>query len=61
MINLGYRGGAPSWVYKNQLSRQASDYQHQISLLRKRIQELESENTELKEKIQLLEKEKALP
>jgi cell division protein FtsB len=52
---MGNRGGAPSWVYKNQMNSQASDYQYQISLLRRRIQELESENAELKEKIRLLE------
>ena len=53
---MGYnRGGAPSWVYKNQMSSQAVSYQQQISILRRKIEELETENAQLKEHIQLLE------
>jgi len=53
---LGYSGGAPSWVYKNQMKSQASNYQHQIAILQKRIRELESENADLKKRIHELEK-----
>ena len=52
---MGYRGGAPHWVYKKDMAIQASSYENQIALLRKRIEELESENEKLREKIRELE------
>lgn len=54
---MGNRGGAPSWVYKNQMSRQSASYQHQISILNQTIKELKTENEVLKKKIKSLEKE----
>lgn len=56
---MGYRSGAPSWVYINRMKSQASNYQYQISVLQKRIQELESENEELRDRIKELEKNKS--
>jgi cell division protein FtsB len=55
LIVMGYRGGAPSWVYRNQLSSQAYNYEHRISMLERRIKDLEAENAALKEKIRVLE------
>ena len=52
---MGYRGGAPSWVYKNQMSIQAASYEAQIERLNRRIKELEKENEELRRKLQALE------
>ncbi len=45
---MGY-GGAPSWVYKNQMANMESSYDMQIRQLRQRIEELEKENKQLKE------------
>jgi chromosome segregation ATPase len=56
---MGYGGGAPSWVYKNQIARLEAELrsasgradsvlQDEIDKLRRRIKELESENAELK-------------
>jgi len=52
---MGYRGGAPSWVYKNQIASQSASYQHQISILNRKIDELQKENDELKKKVKDLE------
>ena len=54
---MGYRGGAPSWVYKNQIASQSALYQHQISSLNQKIKQLQEENDELKKKIEELENE----
>ncbi|MCW3990931.1 MAG: hypothetical protein NWE88_12755 [Candidatus Bathyarchaeota archaeon] len=54
---MGYRGGAPSWVYKNQLASQSASYQHQISTMNEKIKQLQDENDNLKNTIKKLEKE----
>ena len=46
---MSYGGGAPPWVYKNQMSSMQSSYDHQVRLLNERIKELEEENKKLKE------------
>lgn len=55
---MGY-GGAPSWVYKNQISSQAASYDSQIYRLNDRIKELENENEALKKRVKELEEELA--
>jgi len=60
LMLMGYRGGAPSWVYKNQMSSQAASYQQEISKLNERIKSLEEENKQLKKRIKQLEEKKEL-
>jgi len=43
--------GAPPWVYKKRMNDQAASYEIQISVLNKRIKELEEENEKLRRKI----------
>jgi len=54
---MGYRRGAPSWVYKNQLTSLSASYQQQISMLNQKIEQLQEENDELKKKVEELENE----
>ncbi len=54
-VCMGY-GGAPSWVYRNKLTSQAASYDSQIRQLEARIAQLETENSELRHQIKLLEK-----
>lgn len=56
---MGYRGGAPPWVYKNQMASQASSYNSQIGRLNDRIKELENENEALKKRVEELEEQLA--
>lgn len=53
---MGYRGGAPPWVYKNQMSSQAASYEQTIRRLQNRVKELEEENAELKKELDELRK-----
>jgi len=54
---LGYHGGAPSWVYKNQMASQAASYEGQVRRLEQRINELEKMNSELRDRVAQLERE----
>lgn len=54
---MSYRGGAPSWVYKNQLASQSASYEYQINRLNQKIEQLIKENESLKQKVTELEKE----
>lgn len=54
---MGYGGGAPSWVYKNQISSEQASHQHDVSVLSAKIRELEEENNLLKKRIKELEEE----
>ena len=44
---MGYRGGAPPWVYKQREASLSSSYESQIARLQQRIRELEEENSGL--------------
>ena len=52
---MGYRGGAPPWVYKNQLASQGASYESELQTLRNKIAKLEKENAELRSKVAFLE------
>ncbi len=54
---MGYRGGAPSWVYKNEMAIRESSYQSQQSNLQSEITQLKKENEELQAKVKQLELE----
>jgi predicted RNase H-like nuclease (RuvC/YqgF family) len=54
---MGYRGGAPVWVYKNQIASEQASHHNDVSLLNSKIKELEEENSSLKKRIQELEVE----
>jgi TolA-binding protein len=54
---MGYGGGAPSWVYKNQIASEQSSHHNDVSLLNSKIRELEEEISSLKKRIQELEAE----
>lgn len=54
---MGYGGGAPAWVYKNQMASQSASYEGQIRQLEQKLTALEKENIELKNRILVLEKE----
>ena len=47
-------GGAPPWVYKNQISSMQSSHDQQIRLLNEKTKELEEKNGKLKEENRLL-------
>ena len=53
---MGY-GGAPPWVYKNEMAIRESSHQSQESNLLLEISQLKKENEELKAKINQLEQE----
>lgn len=54
---MGYHGGAPPWVYKNQMASQAASYDSQVRRREQRISELEKANSELRERVAQLERE----
>jgi len=54
---LGYRGGAPSWVYKQQMAIQQSSHDSYVRRLEEKIRKLEEEKRELLHKVDELEKE----
>ena len=54
---MGYGGGAPSWVYKNQIASEQASHQRDVSSLNAKMRELEEENRALKKRIQELEAE----
>jgi len=49
---MGYRGGAPPWVYKQREATLSSSYESQIARLQQRIKELEEENNRLKKQLE---------
>lgn len=50
-------GGAPSWVYKNEIAYREMSHQSEESRLSSEISELKKENEALKAKIKQLEDE----
>ncbi len=54
---MGYHGGAPSWVYKEQMAHQSASHEGQIRRLEQKIEVLEKEKIELQNRILELEKE----
>jgi cell division protein FtsB len=55
--NMGYNGGAPSWVYKREMAIRDMSHESQESRLSSEISELKKENEALKAKIKQLEDE----
>jgi predicted RNase H-like nuclease (RuvC/YqgF family) len=53
---MGY-GGAPSWVYKQEMALRDASHSPETSSLNSEIQELKKENQELKARIEELEAE----
>jgi len=49
---MGYRSGAPPWVYKQREASLSSSYESQIARLQLRIKELEEENSMLKKRLE---------
>src|SRR3989475_12859135 len=49
---MGYRSGAPPWVYKQREASLSSSYESQIARLQLRIKELEEENSSLKRQLE---------
>lgn len=52
---MGYHGGAPPWVYKNEISNLQSENWSKLSeidRLKDHIKELEAENTRLKRELE---------
>ncbi len=52
---MGYHGGAPPWVYKNEISHLQSENWTKISeidRLKDHVKELESENARLKKELE---------
>lgn len=54
---MGYRSGAPSWVHKKNAALMSSPYQSSITRLNNKIEQLEIENLELRQRIKKLEDE----
>lgn len=46
------RGGAPSWVYKQQQAAMSASYEDQVNRLRQRIGDLERENAALRKELE---------
>ena len=49
---MGYRSGAPPWVYKQREASLSSSYESQIAPLQQRIKELDEENSSLKRQLE---------
>lgn len=52
---MGYHGGAPPWVYKNQISNLQSENwskHSEIDRLKDQVKELEAENARLKKELE---------
>ena len=49
--------GAPSWVYMNRISEEQASHRSDVELLNAKIRVLEEENSALKKRIQELETE----
>ena len=54
---MGYGGGAPVWVYKNQIASAQASHQHDVAVLNAKIKTLEEENDALKKRIRELEED----
>ncbi len=49
---MGYRGGAPPWVYKQRQQELSDSYRSEIARLEQRIKELEQENLSLRKQLE---------
>ena len=54
---MGYRGGAPPWVYKREMATRQMSHDSHVRSLEEKIRELEKAKSELMRRIEDLEKE----